>query len=316
MFFHTLETGIGYTVVLWFQSWRTDFISSLFLPFNYLINEAVFLVLLPLIYWCFHKDTGKRLMQIMLVSFLVNIWFKAFWARPRPYQVTVPGKQAIKPVLPPLPSHGIPSGHTQGAVTLFGFFARNVKNKLFTAVMILLMILTGVSRLVHGMHFPEDVLAGAVLGILVLFLYPALQKLFETMLRSLAIPAKIILALVLLGIILFIFMMTITDQKAFLSYAALASVYTSGLIGFTLESRFIRFSTRGNILIKSLRLSIGLIFTFVLYFGLKILFTFFNSNEQSTAFLILRIIRYGIIGLWISAGSPALFVKWKLAEKE
>jgi len=132
MFFHTLETGIGYSVVLWFQSWRTGFVSTLFLPFNYLINEVSFLIIHPLIYWCFQKDVGKRLMQMMLVSFLVNIWFKAFWARPRPYQVTIPGKPAVVPVLTPLNSHGIPSGHTQGAVTLLGFFAREGKNKLFT----------------------------------------------------------------------------------------------------------------------------------------------------------------------------------------
>lgn len=76
--FHSLETGIGYDVVLWFQNWRTDLISSLFMPFNYLINEMTFLLVLPLVYWCFHKNAGKRLMQTVLFSFLVNVWFKAF----------------------------------------------------------------------------------------------------------------------------------------------------------------------------------------------------------------------------------------------
>jgi len=316
MFFHSLETGIGYSIVLLFQGWRTEFISNLFLPFNYLINEIVFLILLPLIYWCIHKEVGKRLMQVMLVSFLVNIWFKAFWARPRPYQVTVPGKPSIVPALPPLSSHGIPSGHTQGAVTLFGFFAREAGNTVFTVIMILLMVLTGMSRLVHGMHYPEDVAAGALLGIAVIFLYPAIQKIFESVLRSLALPAKIFLALLLLGGFLLIFRIAITDPKAFLSYAALATVYIFGLIGFSLESRYIRFSTRGGILSKILRFVSGILLTFVLYLGLKIIFRLVTADEQSSLFMILRIIRYAVVGLWVSAGAPALFIKLRLAHRE
>ena len=316
MFFHTLETGIGYSIVLWFQSWRTEFISDLFLPFNYLFSKAVFLILLPLIYWCIHKEIGKRLIQVMLVSFLVNIWFKAFWARPRPYQVTVPGKPSIVPALPPLSSHGIPSGHTQGAVTLFGFFARETKNWKFTVIMILLMVLTGISRLVHGMHYPEDVLAGALLGIIVLFLYPVIQKFLESILKILALPTKIFLALLLLGAFLIVFKIAITDAKAFLSYTALASVYTFGLIGFSLESQYIRFSTRGSGISKILRLISGLILTFALYLGLKILFHLITADDQSTLFMILRIIRYASIGLWVSAGAPALFIKLRMARRE
>ncbi len=315
MFFHSLETGIGYSVVLWFQSWRTGFVSSLFLPFNYLFNEISFLILLPLIYWCFQKDAGKRLMQMMLVSFLINIWFKAFWARPRPYQVTVPGKPAVVPALTPLISHGIPSGHTQGAVTLFGFFAREVKNKFFTITMILLMLLTGLSRLVHGMHYPEDVLAGALLGTAVLFLYPALRSLFEVLLKSLALPAKVFLALLFLGVLLFVFKITIPEQKAFQSYAALASVYTFGLNGFSLESRYIRFSTRGGAAIKILRFLFGFLLTGILYLGLKVLFTVITADPQTTLFTILRIIRYALVGLWVSAGAPALFIKLRLSRR-
>lgn len=316
MFFHTLETGIGYSVVLWFQSWRTGFVSTLFLPFNYIINEVSFLILLPLIYWCFQKDAGKRLMQMMLVSFLINIWFKAFWARPRPYQVTVTGKPAVVPALAPLNSHGIPSGHTQGAVTLLGFFAREVKNRLFTFIMILLMILTGLSRLVHGMHFPQDVVAGAILGIIVLFLYPEIERKAEQIANNLALPMKVIFALILLAGLLLFFKISITDPKAYNSYTALATVYTTGLIGFSLETRYIRFSTRGTLFVKIFRLITGMIVTFALYTGLKILFQLISSNEQSMLFFTLRIIRYSLLGLWISAGAPAIFIKLKIARRE
>ncbi len=316
MFFQTLETGIGYNTVLWFQSWRTDFISALFLPFTYLINEVTLLFLLPLVYWCIHKNFGKRLIQIMLVSSLVNTWFKTNLARPRPYQVTVPGKQAVKPALKAPDSYGIPSGHTQGGVTLFGFLAREIKNRSFTIVMIVLMILTGVSRLIHGVHYPQDILAGAVLGVIIIFIYPSLQKAAGIFLKNLALPAQTFFALLLLTAVLLIFKAGKHDINAFNSYASLASIFSFGLIGFSLESRFIRFSTRGSFIKKFLRFLTGIILSFAIYLGLKFIFHLFNADGEPTMAIILRILRYALLGLWISAGAPALFIKLGLARRE
>ena len=316
MLLHSLETGIGYDIVLWFQSWRTDFITTLFLPFNYFIGEISLLLLLPLIYWCISKDSGKRFVTITLISSLLNIWFKAFFARPRPYQVTVSGKPAIVPTLPALNSYGIPSGHTQSGVVIFGFFAREVRNRLFTVVMVLLMILTGISRLISGMHYPQDVGAGALLGILVLFLYPAIESTARRFLNNLALPMKIFLALLLLAILLFLFKKFIPDLKEYNSYAALAGVYSFALIGFSLETRYVRFRTRGLLIEKLLRFVIGMAVTFGLYIGLKILFHLIEPNETTTLFFILRLIRYSSLGLWVSAGAPALFIKLRLAQRE
>ncbi len=314
--FHSLETGIGYDVVLWFQTWRTDLVSLLFMPFNYLINEMTFLLVLPLVYWCFHKNAGKRLMQTVLFSFLVNVWFKAFFARPRPYQVTVPGKPAITPSLPALDSYGIPSGHTQGSVTIFGFAAREAANTAVTVLMIILIILTALSRLIHGVHYPQDVLAGAFLGVIIVFLYPVIYRSAKRFLHNLVLPAQGVLAVLLFFFLSFLYRTFVDDIKSFNSYISLAAVFSSGLFGFGLESRYVRFSTRGSIVKKMLRFMTGIILTLGIYIGLKLLFPLLNSgNNQNTA-LILRSVRYALLGIWVSAGAPAMFLRFRLAERE
>ncbi len=316
MFFHSLETGIGYNIVLWFQNWRTESVSDFFMPFNYLISEAAFLLILPLVYWCVNRDTGKRLMQTLLFSFLVNMWFKAFLARPRPYQVSVPGKPSITPALPRLDSHGIPSGHTQGAVTLFGFLAREAGNGIFTFIMIVLMILTALSRLVHGMHYPQDVAAGALLGTAVVFIYPSLYRKGSMFLHNLILPAQALLAVMLTAFLFMVYRIFISDATAFDSYIALASVYSFSLLGFSLERRYVRYTTRGSIINRTLRYVSGMIITLAFYIGLKKLFSLAVPGGNTDSSAVLRIIRYGIIGLWISWGAPAFFVRLGLAKRE
>jgi len=316
MFFSSLENGMGYNIVLWFQSWRSDFISSAFMPFNYLMNEVTFLLILPLVYWCINKYIGKRLIQTLLFSFLVNVWFKTFLGRPRPYQVTVPGKPKIIPALPALDSYGIPSGHTQGSVVLFGFLAGEVKRIAFTILMVLLMILTALSRLVHGVHYPQDIILGAILGILILIVYPLIYRAGSRFLSNFILPAQGVLSILLFTGLVFLYKTFISDTHSFHSYISLAAVFSFSLFGFSLEDRYVRFATKGGLIIRLSRFTAGIILTFGIYIGLKILFGFFKAPEDSFFDLTLQTLRYGIIGLWISAGAPALFVKLKLSRRE
>jgi membrane-associated phospholipid phosphatase len=70
------------------------------------------------------------------------------------------------------PTSSFPSGHTAASVALYGavavlviyFGARVAWRRLAVAVAILLPVLVGCSRLYRGMHFPSDVIGGALLG--------------------------------------------------------------------------------------------------------------------------------------------------------
>jgi len=78
--------------------------------------------------------------------------------RPRPYQV-VP---AIAPGAAPLDAYSFPSGHTLHAVA-FTLVAASHYPPL-AGVLAAFAALTAISRVVLGLHYPSDVVAGALIG--------------------------------------------------------------------------------------------------------------------------------------------------------
>ncbi len=88
-------------------------------------------------------------------------FLKKTTVRPRPYQV----HQAIALGERPLDHFSFPSGHTLHAV-MFTLLLGSLAPALLWA-MVPFAMLVALSRMVLGLHYPSDVLAGAVLGGLV-----------------------------------------------------------------------------------------------------------------------------------------------------
>jgi undecaprenyl-diphosphatase len=94
------------------------------------------------------------------VGLLANQVIAQFWHRPRPYQDHPLG---ILPLLSPSHDPSFPSDHATAAFAIaFGilFVARRT-GWLFLAWAALI----GISRVLAGMHYPTDVLAGALVGL-------------------------------------------------------------------------------------------------------------------------------------------------------
>lgn len=81
--------------------------------------------------------------------------------RPRPFAVN----QAIALGLPPLDRFSFPSGHTLHAV-LFATVALGYYPML-AWLLLPFTLLVAASRVVLGLHYPTDVLAGAIIGVLI-----------------------------------------------------------------------------------------------------------------------------------------------------
>jgi undecaprenyl-diphosphatase len=79
-------------------------------------------------------------------------------SRPRPFEVS----QAIAPGMPPLDRFSFPSGHTLHAVAFTGVAL--VYYPVLACLLLPFTLLVGVSRVILGLHYPSDVLAGAVIG--------------------------------------------------------------------------------------------------------------------------------------------------------
>jgi undecaprenyl-diphosphatase len=94
-----------------------------------------------------------------LLGTLVYKWLKGKTLRPRPYQVL----QDVWLTGKPLDYFSFPSGHTLHAVT---FTCMTLAYFPSLALLVIpFSIMVAMSRVVLGLHYPSDVLAGAVIGV-------------------------------------------------------------------------------------------------------------------------------------------------------
>jgi undecaprenyl-diphosphatase len=99
-----------------------------------------------------------------LACTLLYKWLKSKTSRPRPFAV----ESSVHAGADPLDAFSFPSGHTLHAVA---FSAVAVAYYPILAVLLApFTVLVALSRVVLGLHYPSDVLAGAALGALIAYL--------------------------------------------------------------------------------------------------------------------------------------------------
>jgi len=288
----------GIEVVLWFQ----QFSPALDLPFKSLTslgNLEFFLILMPLIYWCLDRRTGVRLLILFLISAYLNSIAKVLLDQPRPYQYD----PRVKPLVP-AEGGGLPSGHTQGAVVVWGYLASQVRQPAMWGFAGFLMIGIPVSRLYLGVHFPTDLIGGYILGALLLIVYFEYASKAEAWLVQKGIVWQFIAATFLP--ILFI----LISPRGALNPLNASGILLGFAPGIVLERRWIKFCSGGSLARRTLRFVVGLIVLFAIWMGLRIAFSGWEPA------LLYRVVRYALVGLWGGLGAPWLFVRLKLAESE
>lgn len=288
----------GIEVVLWFQ----QFSPALDIPFEaltFLGDEIFYLLFMPLVYWCIDRRTGARLFFLLLFSAYINASAKALADQPRPFTYD----PRVKPITHAV-GGGMPSGHTQHAVVIWGYLAARLGNTLYWMIAGFLMIGIPLSRVYLGVHFPTDLLGGYVLGGLILVVFLRLFPIIETRLSQMGFVRQLMIAVcVPLGLIL----LNPTGSPYVLS---MASTLLGACSGFVMERRFVGFSRHGVWWKKAIGYILGVAILFGFWFGLKVVF---NSLEPAGLF---RFIRYALVGLWGGVGAPWMFVRLKLADRE
>lgn len=156
---------IEQNILLWIQeNLRNEILTPFFVLITSLGNAGIFWILLT-IGLLIPKKTrrvGILSASALLLSFLINnVLLKNLIARARPYEV-IEGLSYLvrKPI-----DYSFPSGHTgssfAAAVVLFLSFPKK-----YSVWFLVLAFLIGFSRLYVGVHYPSDVLVGALIGTL------------------------------------------------------------------------------------------------------------------------------------------------------
>ncbi len=149
--------------LLWLQNLR-EATGNVFTPFMVLMsNLAIYLLLPVFLYWCISKRGGLLLMlSLYLGSFAYNILKLTFCiARPfvRDARIVPLHKES---------GYSFPSGHAAISSSVFGSIAvlTRKKSALFSWICGAVIALVALSRMYHGVHTPQDVIAGIATGLL------------------------------------------------------------------------------------------------------------------------------------------------------
>lgn len=138
--------------------------------FTCLGNPEAYLIFIALVYWSVDRKLGLRLAIFLPFVVSLNSILKQAVHAPRPYWVD-PNIDAIKVAN----GFGMPSGHAQ-ASTIYLYAANCLKRGWIWLVTIAVVFMVGWSRVYLGVHFATQVLAGWMIGIVVLILFARYEK--------------------------------------------------------------------------------------------------------------------------------------------
>jgi membrane-associated phospholipid phosphatase len=279
-----------------------------------------YLPLLFLIFWCVNEKKGFRLGLVLLVSVWINLFFKDFLKQPRPFNLDPSVGLAFEP------SHGIPSGHAQMSLSFWVLAAVWGKGRIFCrrckalamAGTVFILLLIAFTRLYLGVHFPTDILAGWFLGGIILGLYFLTEKKFSALCAAAERrPGNLCLAAAA-------FLMTVFytgDRRLPAMLLGFGLGYSLMLSSFPFDAAGAGRAKIPRPLILGLRCILGFAGAAAIYLGLSLvlpgessLFASFSQWGKASPYYELgRFIHYGLLGFWISAGAPRVFLSLGLA---
>lgn len=320
----------GIPILTAFQGFG-DWLMPIMSAFTFLGDEMGYLLVMPFFLWSVDFGLGLRFGTIVLTSSAVNTMLKWIFSLPRPYWVD-PRVEGLALST----NFGFPSGHAQSAMAAWGRLIHWIRQRWATILFGALILLISVSRWYLGVHYPADTIGGWIVGLALVWLFVKFEGPVSSYLTRQPIPQQVILVFLasVVMVALGFGLLAITQRSslpeswelAALSNAAEAdetfdlydpsSVVTAAgtLFGFGLGAIYIyrrgHFSTAGSWVQRLARYVVGLIGMVALYVGLSALLP---SGTDPLA-LILRYVRYAILGFWGSYLAPRLFVAIGLAE--
>lgn len=269
-------------VLKFIQQIHNPFLDQVFINITKL-GEQVFLILaLGIIFWCINKKAGYKIGFALLSSTLLNSTLKNIINEKRPI-----GAKGIRSLRTETATgSSFPSGHTQGTAAFWTGLMLWIKKLWIYILGTLVIMLVGISRMYLGVHWLQDVLVGAVLGVLwtifTSFIFDYCEKTEKkTYMLIIMIPA-------LIGLIFF------RDKGDYInSLGVLLGFY----IGYIIEGKYINFEVKTTIPKQIIKVVIGLA-------GVAIMFLISQHVPYICSLFV-----FMLLGIWVTVGAPMIFKK-------
>ena len=316
------------TVNLFFQGLGA-WLSPVMAAITWLGSEYFYILFMALLYWCVDTSLGIRVGLILLLSNSVNSLFKVLFHTPRPYWIDSRVKALVYES-----SFGLPSGHAQNAMSIWGLLAATLKGKTFWLAGVLILLM-GISRIYLGVHFLSDVLLGWLIGAVLVALFVYFEKpvvdWFDHLPLGYRLTVAFASALVMIAASMAVHAITTgwTVPETWFSTALAASpdfpidplsmggIFTVSGTWFGMTAGLALLAggkggldPHGPYLQRILRFLLGMAGLGIIYAGLGMVF----PDSPNLLSFSLRFLRYSLVGLWAIWLAPLVFVKLGLAQ--
>jgi membrane-associated phospholipid phosphatase len=314
----------GIAIIQWLQTFSPG-LDGVMGAATFLGRIEFFILFIPLLYWCVDQVLALRVLFALIATDALGAYAKQLFHQPRPYWIGGVEQLSTEG------SYGIPSTHASDTLAVWGLIAVRVRKTWMWFFTALLLLLIGLSRLYLGVHFPQDLLGGWLLGLIVLLLFLKYEGRFLTWWKQKAARAQILLgfvssaALMLVGLLVVWLVSGLTDPAAWAAFATegrdvshyvtLGGFLFGAVVGLVWMQQFARFQMDGSILQRVTRYALGMIGLFAIYLGLDALFAAL-APDVSLAGYFLRYIRYACVSLWATFGAPWVFLMTGLAKRQ
>jgi len=167
------------SILLWIQAnLRSGVLTPVLTVITHMGDKGIFWILLTLALLIVRKTrpVGVICAASMVIGLIVtNLIIKNWVARIRPYELI----QGLECIVKKADDFSFPSGHTTNSLACAWVLFRRAPKKWGVPALVL-AILISLSRLYVGIHYPTDVIGGAVIGIgsacLAMWLVPKLEQ--------------------------------------------------------------------------------------------------------------------------------------------
>jgi len=271
-------------IIRYIQSFHNPFFDTLFIIITNIGSEAFYFILIPFFYWYHNKKLGLKMAVTLLLSIYINLFLKELTAIARP--IGYPGIRSLFVIS--AAGFSFPSGHAQGSATIWSILMAHYRSKAVYITGVALIFLVSLSRLYLGVHWPMDVLAGIVLGVLMAD--------FASKIDNIKLPEKLETRL-LSALIPFVLIAIFPHEDAFKYAGMLAGI----MVGYNIEKAYVHFEPKKRTIKANMYILIVASVSFaVIYTGLKVLLPAGNISSM---------LRYFALGLLLTLGIPYIAAK-------
>jgi membrane-associated phospholipid phosphatase len=137
-------------------------LDAIFIPLTYL-GSTLFWIILMVMFWIRgHKKLSVYLLYSIIINTILSLSLKWTFLRPRPSESNEKNILFIEDSGP-----SFPSGHAENVFSGNVILSSFVNDWRFKAALYAISILTAISRIYLGVHYPLDTLFGSLIGIII-----------------------------------------------------------------------------------------------------------------------------------------------------